>query len=486
MKWKRYLLLLLAVFVFSHGVYGVTKPLPENISYSSEVYPIADEDITLLVDHTFVDENGEQVFEHEIFSTILEMVNQADEYILLDMFLFNNQLGQAASSYRQPSSELSNQLALKARATESIYVITDHINTAYGSYYPEPLQTILDADIPLIFTDTTHLRDSNPLYSSFYRSLFRHIPKLGGNWLPNPFDPNHEKATLPAYLQGLNFKANHRKVLVTDSQEAETGNRSWHAIVTSLNPHDGSSMHSNIAIKINNHLIITDIIKTEESVANFSSNLTIQPDRLPRFELPSASNTYIQLLTEGAIKQNILHRIADLNTGDKLDMAMFYFSDRDIIKAIKHADERGVQIRIILDPNQDAFGREKNGIPNRQVAHELTKHSVGNTTIRWCATQGEQCHSKFLITSTESNTELLLGSANFTRRNLDNLNLETNIRIIGDNNTPSVIAAQTFFDQQWGNTDGRIYTVDYSQFADSHIGRTIWYRFGEFTGISHY
>ena len=50
---------------------------------------------------------------------------------------------------------------------------------------------------------------------------------------------------------------------------------------------------------------------------------------------------------------------------------MFYLSERKIISAIKKAHSRKVKVRLLLDPNKDAFGREKNGIPNRSVAYEL-------------------------------------------------------------------------------------------------------------------
>lgn len=68
---------------------------------------------------------------------------------------------------------------------------------------------------------------------------------------------------------------------------------------------------------------------------------------------------------------------------------MFYFSDRDIINALTNAADRGVNIKILMDPNKDAFGRTKDGTPNRQVASELHKHGI---KIRWCNTYGEQCH----------------------------------------------------------------------------------------------
>jgi hypothetical protein len=51
-----------------------------------------------------------------------------------------------------------------------------------------------------------------------------------------------------------------------------------------------------------------------------------------------------------------------------VDAAVFYFLDRCIVKAFTGAIQRGAQVRLLLDANRDAFGREKNGIPNREVA----------------------------------------------------------------------------------------------------------------------
>jgi HKD family nuclease len=193
-----------------------------------------------------------------------------------------------------------------------------------------------------------------------------------------------------------------------------------------------------------------------------------------------------QILTEGAIETRIIEHIDTLNEGDSLSMAMFYISDRDIVRALKHADERGVTIRLLFDPNKDAFGREKNGIPNRQVAHELTKHSQGHTQIRWCHTHGEQCHSKLLLFKTANTTTLIHGSANLTRRNLDSLNLETNILVSGPHNTPALAQATAFFEEQWSNTDTRTYSTPYETYQDTSFGKMLWYRWGEFTGLSRY
>ena len=61
---------------------------------------------------------------------------------------------------------------------------------------------------------------------------------------------------------------------------------------------------------------------------------------------------------------------------------MFYLSNRDIVKSLLDASQRGVDVKLILDPNKDAFGMEKDGVPNRPVAHELVKKSKGKIQIR--------------------------------------------------------------------------------------------------------
>jgi phosphatidylserine/phosphatidylglycerophosphate/cardiolipin synthase-like enzyme len=166
-------------------------------------------------------------------------------------------------------------------------------------------------------------------------------------------------------------------------------------------------------------------------------------------------------------------------------MAMFYFSDRDIVDAIKAAAERGVAVRLILDPNKDAFGRQKGGVPNRQVAQELLKSS-SNVSVRWCDTHGEQCHTKLLIFTKGDIQTIIQGSANMTRRNLNNLNLETDLLVRGGTETNFAKEVRSYFDTTWSNERGKRYTIEYSAFEDITLSKRVRYRFGEFTGISSY
>ncbi len=83
--------------------------------------------------------------------------------------------------------------------------------------------------------------------------------------------------------------------------------------------------------------------------------------------------------------------------GDNIDIAMFYLADRAVIESLLAASRRGVAVRVILDPNKDAFGHAKTGIPNQPVASELVAASDGAIHVRWYRTHGEQFHTKLAM-----------------------------------------------------------------------------------------
>jgi phosphatidylserine/phosphatidylglycerophosphate/cardiolipin synthase-like enzyme len=189
-------------------------------------------------------------------------------------------------------------------------------------------------------------------------------------------------------------------------------------------------------------------------------------------------------LTENKIKKALINSINRADEGDNLAVVVFYLSDRDVIRALIKAHERGVKIRILLDPNKDAFGRKKNGIPNRQVAAELVNQGI---PVRWSATHGEQAHTKMLLAEYRNGTNMaLLGSANFTRRNLDDLNLETDIAVYTESATPFLVDVRNYIDLLWYNSDGRQFSTDYSEYADNSRLHRFMYRWMEATGMSNF
>ena len=461
---------LLTLGYLSSAVYHTYKPLPEGLDFTGK---LRHAEVKFIADQTYLDAQGKQQQQHHIFDEMLKMIDEAQTTIVLDMFLFNQEVGESTLLQRQLTQQLTETLILKhgVQPNIEIKVITDPINSVYGGVMPQHYQKLRAAGINVIETDLTPLRASNPLWSGFWyiccQGLGNNVEK---GWLPNPF--GDEKITLRSYFNLFNFKANHRKTLVVDTAQG------WKALVTSANPHDGSSRHSNVALIVTGNTAI-DVLKTEQAVGRMSKG-DIPMVIVGEFEAEK-SLPQVQLLTEKAIYEATLTLIKTAKPQQQIDLAMFYLSERQIVKALIAAHQRGVKLRVLLDPNKDAFGRQKNGIPNRQVASELNAAGI---TVRWCNTQGEQCHSKMIIKHDAAQAELILGSANFTARNLKNYNLESDLRVLGAAKAPVFNDANQYFDTAWSNLDGKNMSVAYSQYADESQLKYALYRLMEWSGLS--
>ena len=461
---------LLALSYISSAIYHVYKPLPEGLNYTGK---LRHANVQFIADETFMDAQGKQQQNHQIFKHILKLIDDAQTTIVLDMFLFNKETGDSKVSQEALTQQLTDALISKKvlHPNIEIRVITDPINSVYGGTLPEHYRQLRQGGIDVIETDLAPLRASNPAWSGLWYICCQ---GLGNNmekgWLPNPFGA--EKITIRSYLNLFNFKANHRKTITVDTPEG------WKSLVTSMNPHDGSSRHSNVALLVDGNTAV-DVLKTEQTVAMMSKgdvSGVVIGDFDGDKKLPQ-----VQVLTEKAILDATLKSIETAKKNDQIDLAMFYLSERQIINALIDAKDRGVNIRVLLDANKDAFGREKNGIPNRPVASELNKAGIA---VRWCNTQGEQCHGKMYIKSNASQAELILGSANFTARNLKNYNLETDLRVIGSAQAQVFKDAEHYFNTAWSNLNGKQMSVDYSKYQDESSFKYGLYRLMEWTGLS--
>ncbi|HEY7884195.1 MAG TPA: hypothetical protein VIC08_04520, partial [Cellvibrionaceae bacterium] len=78
---------------------------------------------------------------------------------------------------------------------------------------------------------------------------------------------------------------------------------------------------------------------------------------------------------------------------------------------------------------------------------------------------------------------MLLGSTNFTRRNLHNLNLETSVILRGPAGAEPLQQGQQWFENQWHNRNGQHYSVGYTTYADDSLWHLLLYRVMETTGI---
>lgn len=482
---KRAFIPCLVLWLFAVGLYQTIKPLPEGVDVRGSEWSIPEDDVRFLSDVTYEDKNGEIVHDQEIFDTVFDVIENARHYILIDMFLFNSQPGREASPYRNLSGELTALLIKKKLEYPRIAIdfITDDINNVYGGAPSAELDSLRQAGIHVIITDNARLRDSNLFYSPFWRTFIQWFGNSDtGGFLPHPFSQTGRKVTLRSYLTLINFKANHRKVIIADDGDGLTG------LVLSANCHDASSAHSNVGFMIKGD-IWREVYDSENAIASFSGERlqgirrSVQNNAIRQSR--DGERLVVQALGGKALKNEILRLFGEADGGDSLSMAMFYLAERDVIRSLLDAAGRGAVIRIILDPSKDAFGYEKHGIPNRQVANELNRRSGGAVAIRWQNTHGEQFHTKLIhIRRKDGTSTVLLGSANLTRRNFRNYNLELDIKAAGSSGTACMVDVENYFNRFWTNEAGNRYTLDYDHYKDTSVMKTILYRIYEHAGVS--
>ncbi len=477
------LLYTLVLWLLSVGIYQGNKPLPVGINFASDTVYTDENSAQLLIDLTSVDSLGESVYQHEIFDSVFSYIDKAEHYILIDMFLFNQYTGPSGYVYRDITGELQEKLISQKRRFPNLKIdfISDPVNTFYGGSIAPGLEELKINDINVIITDLKKTRDSTPLYSSIWRTFiqwFGNSNKYG--IFSNPFDPEGQKVTLRSYFDFLNLKANHRKVCIVDSPGGPV------SFVMSANPHSASSDFSNVAVMFKGE-IAHQLYETEKAVAKMSgSSLHGEHYMAKNTDLSPIQDYAIQIITEKQIKDRLISNINALMPNDTLFMGMFYFSNRDIIKNLIRASERGVIVKLVLDPNKDGFGFYRSGVPNQVIAGELLKKSKNNISIRWYHTHGEEYHSKLaLALSRTTSASLIIGSSNYTRKNLDNYNLELDVVIEAERSSPIIVDTRKYFEKIWTNADN-IYTADYEQFANTSLLKTIQYRFQEYTGFGVY
>ncbi len=473
---RRVVLAVLLLLWIGVGTWQTVKPMPPGTAVDSGDLAVPAQSIEFLHDLTYRSPSGERLHEQEIFDAVLAIVDGAQSTLVLDFFLFNDQAGSSRNSPRPLSRELADHLLARKRAVPAlnVVVVTDPINDVYGGA-PSPILAELNAaGIDVVVTDLRRLRDSNPAYSSGWRLFVQwwgNSPAL--SWLPNPFADGPSRISLRSWLALLNFKANHRKVIVADRADGE-----WVGLVTSGNPHDASSGHSNVALRFTGGLA-RDILASELDIARFSGWSGAMA--LPAFPAATSGQTVqAAFVTEAPIRERMLRAIGAAREGDDVAIAMFYFSDR----ALKEAARRGARVRLILDPNKDAFGIEKDGVPNRPVARELQDDSGGAITVRWYQTNGEQFHTKLVMVANGDRFTASLGSANLTRRNLGNYNLEANIEVAVARTGPLAVEMTQYFDRLWNNEGGAQHTAPYAAYEDGSRLRYWRYRLMEATGLS--
>ncbi|WP_370644626.1 phospholipase D-like domain-containing protein [Sporosarcina sp. ACRSL] len=452
-KWIILMAILLFLFLYVGVITWHTyKPLPAGLNYEGDIHWT--DDVEMLSDLTYAQtkEGDGMVHELEIFEEIYKMIDEAEQFIVLDFFLMDHYTDENID-FPKIAETLTGKLIEKKKENPKmdIIFITDPLNKGYGSYESKWFNQLEEAGIEVVYTDLDKLRDSTPIYSGLYRTIFRWVNFEKEGWIENAMASNAPKMTLRSYLILLNIKANHRKTIVTDKS----------AIVSSANPHNASGLHGNVALEVKG-TILNDILEAEEAVVRYTNG-----GSLPRVEVDAQGDGEyaVQYLTEKKILDALLGDIAAAQEGDRIRIGMFFIAMPEVVQAIVDASNRGVHVQMILDPNENSFGNEKTGIPNRPVVQKMMDETEGKLDVRWNHTVVGQYHTKLVVVQTEHETYITNGSANLTGRTLNNYNLEANLRVIAPNDSELSQEIDRYFNRLWNNEDA-LYTLDFEEYQD--------------------
>src|SRR5687767_6751241 len=139
------------------ALWNLFKPLPDGASVRGPIVATPLADVAFLSDVTSADVFGAPVARQQIFDSILKLVSEAREFLVLDFFLFNDQRGAAldAKPHRALSVELRDALLARKRAHPElrILVITDPINDVYGGLPSADLAALRGAGIDVVSTN---------------------------------------------------------------------------------------------------------------------------------------------------------------------------------------------------------------------------------------------------------------------------------------------------------------------------------------------
>ena len=457
------MILIVLLLIFIPIIYSLNTKNPPGTNVSSD---FKDADCKFLYDLTYL-KGGKRIHEQEIFKREMENIKNAEKFLMIDFFLYNDDYDKSMDFPNQVE-EMTDLLVAKKKENPDmpILFVTDPINNFYGAYEEDNLKKLRENGIELVVTDLNKMRDSNPLLSGGYRAYVKWFGTSGSGWIRNFFDKDGEKVNVRSILKLVNFKGNHRKVVISEKE----------AIVASANPHDPSAYHSNVALVFRGKAM-EDLIKSESI---FFDKL---PDAIENFKAEDVASPYkLKVISEGKIFEEIYKNIRETKKGDEIRLGMFYLSEFRILKALGEAAERGVDVKIIADLNKDAFGLEKNGSPNRPALCEL-KEDYKDINIRWYQTSGEQFHTKFIYFKFKDKNPLaILGSANYTRRNLDNFNLETNLALEMEKSSEIAREMEKYFERLWNN-EGGDYTLPLEDHYENRFFMRILWKIQEKTGL---
>jgi hypothetical protein len=423
----RLLMLMLLLAWLALMFWNSAKPLPPGTHIASQTFRLSEADVDLAY---------ELAPRPAAAGREMSAIDHAEQLIVVD---------------RSPvTAELMQHLLSRKRLRPNlkIVLVTDPANEAFGGTASQIVVSLEEAGIIVARVRLDRLRDSDPLYSGLWRLL------LG--WWSDPFDETPGQAGLTAWARMQNFKADRRQLVIADD-----GYGGWTAVIAPAGAAAGLTLRGSLAAAM---------ITGELKIAAWSAD----DDRLPGgppLESRGVGSIDARFLTEGAIETALLDAVAAAVSGDRISIAVENLSDRRLITALLRAAGRGARLQVLL---------ARNPMPNPAVAGELLRDGGGRIEVRWYSVEPGVWSPKLLLVQHRNDLWVNFGSANFTRRNLGDLDLEAGVELRMPARAAPARTAGEYFAKLWSGASL------HPELADKSPSAYWRYRIAEAAGLSNF
>ncbi len=328
----------------------------------------------------------------------LDIINQAKDTLHIAKFSFNNPL-------------VANLLVKKAKEGVKVRVVVDPLSSNFSSSEWNLKKYIIN-----------YLKSNNVEVVEF-----PFVPLEKSN--NEDHENNKEKIDLKDYIK---YQLMHAKYIVVDGKKA---------VISSLNWTNRAFKNVDAGVYVEGP-VVDDLEK--EFWFLFKRSGGKDYIYQPRAEVAGNSKASLLIADKNFSKDSYRAAVyrAVSNAKKTIFISAFVLSDPYLIKLLIDAKNRGVNIKIILDPNKsDTYDN-----PNYKTAEILKQNKI---SYRWFKpnsyhdTEFNMLHTKLMIVD----NEIIVGSGNFSHKGLD-INHEVGL-ITNDNEV--VDKAKIFFNEVWKN-----------------------------------
>ncbi len=369
----------------------------------------------------------------------LEFIDRAEQMVVVDQCPIDQDLAQHLLARKRLHPNIK------------IVVVADPRNEVYGGTPASTLRALETSGIVVARVRLERLRDSNPLYSSAWR--------LGVSWWDDPFDEVPGEITARSALRRLNFKFDRRQLLVADD-----GAGSWSSMVTSAAP--GGADGGNVGLEVHGQLA--------REIAGGELQIAAWVDRRRSIAGTAAAREP----RRGDYRRTLLDRERDSQRSARChrDRRQRRLDRPDRPRARRPADPECAAAG--RGPRRAPAGAARSGRARESGggAAELLHDGAGSMEVRWRGSRARG--GRFVLIRHGSDAWLNLGSADLTRRSLDDLNLEANLELRMPARAAPARAAADAFAQDWSSAE------PYVVHADESDGLYWRYRIAEATGLA--